>query len=51
MFLCMSSVWIFCDVYFFLIIKGMNIYTHTYIHICVRIFTGENLINTEKLKQ
>lgn len=39
----------FCDVYFFLIIKGMNTHTHT--HVYMHIFTGENLINTEKLKE
>lgn len=45
----------FCDVYFFLIIKGVNIYTYThtqtYTYVCPHIFTGENLINTEKLKE
>lgn len=32
--LCLSSVGIFCDVYFFLIIKGMYIHTHTHLYGC-----------------
>lgn len=47
--LCLSSVGIFCDVYFFLIIKGM--YTHTHTHTCMDVPSHrENLINAEKLK-
>ena len=41
----------FCVVYFFLIIKGMNTHTHTHTYVYMHIFTGENLINTEKLKE